>query len=139
MISRSIQIMIAEDDLDDRLLIEDAFKENGISLLTTSFAGDGDELLTLLKDRVELPDIIMLDLNMPKKDGREALKEIRANNLLKHIPIIIFTTSNAEEDIRLAYQEGGNTYITKPSLFSELVDTVGIIKRYWFEKAALVH
>ncbi len=137
MKSRSIHLIIAEDDLDDRLLIEDALNDNGINLTTTTFVEDGDMLLEKLKNSKNLPDLIMLDLNMPKKDGREALREIRADQALKHIPIIVFTTSNSEEDIKMAYFEGGNTFITKPPLYSDLVDTLGIIKQYWFEKAAL--
>lgn len=137
MKSRAIHLVIAEDDIDDRLLMADALNENGINMNSTVFAEDGDQLLKLLKGAKVLPDIIMLDLNMPKKDGREALKEIRADYTLKHIPIIVFTTSNSEEDIKLAYHEGGNTFITKPALYSELVDTLATIKKYWFEKAAL--
>ncbi|MEM9856023.1 MAG: response regulator [Bacteroidota bacterium] len=137
MKSRSMYLMIAEDDLDDRLLLKDALEENNFSSSDTQFAGNGEELITLLSTADQLPDLIMLDLNMPKKDGREALKEIRGNREWKHIPIIIFTTSNDEKDIKYSYREGGNTFITKPARFSDLVDTLGTLKTYWFEKAAL--
>lgn len=137
MSSKRLNIWIAEDDQDDRLLIEDAFIANGVSKRQILFIADGEELLDRLNADGTLPGIILLDLNMPRKDGREALKEIRSQQVFKHIPIIIFTTSNSEEDIRLAYQQGSNTYITKPNLYSDLVDTTGIIKKYWFEKAAL--
>ncbi len=137
MITKPFHILIAEDDQDDRLLIEDAFKANGVSHGQLFFVADGEELIERLSGLEPLPGIIMLDLNMPRKDGREALKEIRSKLDYKHIPIIVFTTSNSEDDIKMAYQHGGNTYITKPTRFTDLVDTTGIIKKYWFEKAAL--
>ncbi|MEQ8244483.1 response regulator [Fulvivirga sp.] len=138
MKSGSIQLIIAEDDLDDRLLMEDALNDNCIDLNNVRFSEDGDDLLNTLQNVKPLPDLIILDFNMPKKDGRMALKEIKANPKLKHIPIIIFTTSKSEEDIKLAYLEGGSTFITKPSLYSDLVETISIIKKYWFEMASFV-
>ena len=139
MKSKPIYIVIAEDDADDQLLLHDALIENGLDSIRTSFVQDGQELLDLLVEDSQLPDIILLDLNMPRKDGRESLREIKANKNFSHIPIIVFTTSNNEEDIKYTYREGGSTYITKPALFSDLVDTLGTLKKYWFEKAVLVH
>lgn len=138
MKSRSIQLIIAEDDLDDRLLMEDALNDNCIDLNNVRFSEDGDDLLNTLQNVKPLPDLIMLDLNMPKKDGRVALREIKSDPNLKHIPVIVFSTSKSEEDIKLAYLEGGSTFITKPSLYSDLVNTVEVIKKYWFEKALFV-
>lgn len=130
-------ILVAEDDLDDKLLIQDAFEENGLGSMPIEYVENGDELLQVLNKNMQLPVLIFMDLNMPKKDGREALKEIKSSPRLKHIPVIVFTTSNSEDDIRMSYLHGVNTYFTKPALFSELVETVGIIKKYWLEKAAL--
>lgn len=137
MKSKPLYIIIAEDDADDRLLLQDALVENGLTDIKTSFAEDGDELLSMLNGNNVLPDLIMLDLNMPRKDGRQSLREIKSDDQLRHIPIIIFTTSNSEEDIKYTYKEGGNTFITKPALFSDLVDTLATLKKYWFEKAVL--
>ncbi|MTI21621.1 response regulator [Fulvivirga sp. RKSG066] len=132
-----MQIIIAEDDHDDRVLIEDALLENGIDAKVTTFVKDGEELMELLNATKKLPSIILLDLNMPKKDGRQTLVEIRDDARLKHIPIIIYTTSQAEEDIKLSYKHGSNTYFTKPSKFSELVELIASIKSYWFDNAKL--
>ena len=139
MKSKPIYLVIAEDDVDDQLLLQDALVESGLDNIRINFVQNGEELLQLLDEQSHLPDLILLDLNMPRKDGRESLKEIKANKNLSHIPIIIFTTSNNEEDIKYTYREGGSTYITKPALFSDLVDTLGTVKKYWFEKAVLVH
>ena len=130
-------IIVAEDDVDDKLLIQDAFEANDIKGENIFFVENGDELITRLNGPSRHPVLIMLDLNMPKKDGRETLREIKNDDLLKHIPVIIFTTSSSEDDIRLTYKHGGNTFFTKPALFNDLVDVIGIIKKYWLEKAAL--
>lgn len=130
-------IIIAEDDADDRLLIEDALNENSISSSSLVFVKDGEELMNCLYGAQESPSIIFLDLNMPKKDGRQALKEIKQNAKLKHIPIIVFSTSKSEDDIKTSYQNGVNTYFTKPSKYSDLVDIIATVKIYWWEKAAV--
>lgn len=130
-------IIIAEDDADDRLLIEDALNENSISSSSLIFVKDGEELMHRLQGAPESPSIIFLDLNMPKKDGRQALKEIKQNAKLRHIPIIVFSTSKSEDDIKTSYKNGVNTYFTKPSKYSDLVDIVAIVKAYWWEKAAV--
>jgi len=131
------RFMIAEDDPDDQLLIRDALEQNGISEQDISFVDDGQELLLALERGGQNPDVILLDLNMPRVDGRQALKEIKSNEALKHIPVIIFTTSSSEEDVRLTYQTGGNTFFTKPSSFDDLVSTMALIKLYWTETAVL--
>lgn len=130
------RFMIAEDDLDDQLLIRDALEQNGVRGTDITFVDDGQELLNALNGPGE-PDIILLDLNMPRKDGRKALLEIKNNEALKHIPVIVFTTSSEHEDIRLTYQYGGNTFFTKPSRYEELVEVMALIKRYWMETALL--
>ena len=128
-------LIVAEDDLDDQLLIKDALADNGMGGQDFLFVNDGDELLKALPAYRNRPAIIMLDLNMPKMDGREALQEIKKSEDFKHIPVIIFTTSSAVEDIKMTYQSGSNTFFTKPTLYAELVDLLGLIIDYWFEKA----
>lgn len=130
-------IIIAEDDADDRLLIEDALNENDISSDSLLFVGDGEELVDRLNKNATKPSLVFLDLNMPRKDGRQALREIKDNEKLKHIPVIILSTSNSEEDIETSYRNGVNTYFAKPSKYSELVEIIATVKSYWCEKAAL--
>ncbi|MTI19875.1 response regulator [Fulvivirga sp. RKSG066] len=130
-------IIIAEDDADDRLLIEDALNENAISSDDLVFVEDGEELLDKLKDNVNAPSMVFLDLNMPKKDGRQALKEIKEDDRFKHIPVIVFSTSNSADDIITSYKNGVNTYFTKPSKYSDLLEIIKSVKSYWWEKARL--
>ncbi|MBP1652305.1 MAG: response regulator receiver protein [Bacteroidetes bacterium] len=139
-----ISILIADDDADDRELIKAAFEENSTDH-QISFVENGEELLLYLKRSGRyadetlhpLPHIILLDLNMPKKDGREALKEVKADPLLKCIPVIILTTSMEEKDIAKSYELGVNSYIIKPVTFSGLVEFTSILSKYWFEIAEL--
>lgn len=139
-----ISILIADDDADDRELIKAAFDENSTQH-QINFVENGEELLLYLKRDGQyadetlhpLPHIILLDLNMPKKDGREALKEIKADTLFKSIPVIILTTSMEEKDITTSYELGVNSYIIKPVTYSGLVEFTGLISKYWFEIAEL--
>ncbi len=130
-------IIIAEDDADDRLLIEDALNENNISSEDLMFVDDGEALIETLDGNTNSPCMVFLDLNMPKKDGRQALKEIKEDKRLKHIPVIVFSTSNSLDDIKTSYQNGVNTYFTKPSKYSDLVEILKTVKSYWWEKARL--
>ncbi len=135
---KSVTILMAEDDPDDRLLITDALREskfgNGIY-----FVEDGLELLDYLyqrnqyedKKQAPRPGLILLDLNMPRMDGREALEEIKANPNLRRIPVVVLTTSQAEEDIVKTYDLGVGGFITKPMTFDGLVKVVKSIGRYW--------
>lgn len=137
-------VLVADDDPDDQLLIGDAFSEvrPGARI---DFVSDGVELLEYMRreDRYAtmvddpLPRLVLLDLNMPLKDGREALFEIKSDPAFWRTPIIIFSTSTASIDIRRAYQLGANSFITKPSSFDRLVEIVRGIDRYWFEVVAL--
>lgn len=135
-----INILIAEDDEDDRLLMEEALVENNL-LNNFYFVENGEELMDYLYHRgiyqdsqkFPRPNIILLDLNMPKKDGREALKEIKADQNLRSIPIIVLTTSQAEEDILRSYDLGVNSFITKPVTFDLLVNVMKTFTQYWFE------
>jgi len=131
-------IIIAEDDADDRLLIEDALNENNISSEDLLFVNDGEQLIEKLESSTNSPCMVFLDLNMPKKDGRQALKEIKENERFKHIPVIVFSTSSNEEDVKTSYKNGVNTYFAKPSKYSDLLDIISTVKSYWWEKAKLI-
>ncbi len=127
-----VRILIADDDEEDRDLIRDALQESRL-INPIEFVKDGEELMAKLKECVDLPGLIILDLNMPKKDGREALKEIKSDPRLRSIPVVILTTSKAEEDVYRTYNLGVNSFITKPVTFSSLVDVLYKVAQYWFE------
>ena len=129
---QTISILVADDDLEDRQLIKEALVESRL-LNQVTFVNDGEELMTALKESQTLPGLILLDLNMPKKDGREALREIKSDPRLRPIPVIVLTTSKAEEDIYKTYNLGVNSFITKPVSFSALVNVLQDIAHYWFE------
>ena len=137
-------ILMAEDDSDDRLLVKDAVAEccwEG----ELRFVEDGEELLDYLLQRGKYskggtaprPGLILLDLNMPRKDGREALREIRANAELRRIPVVVFTTSKADTDIGGLYELGANSFISKPIQFEALVRVMRILGQYWFTTVEL--
>ena len=129
-------ILIAEDDADDRFLLRSAFEENGY-FDTLEFVENGVELLEHLKNidmskgDSKVPKFILLDLNMPKKDGREVLIELKRDPLYKNIPVIIFSTTNNEQEMKRCYDLGANSYITKPNSFENLIKTVAAIRSYW--------
>lgn len=138
---QGIIILMADDDDDDYLLTQKALKQSKL-LNTLCRVKDGEELLEYLrhegpyKDDARYcgrPGVILLDLNMPRKDGREALKEIKSDPNLKDIPVVVFTTSKAEEDIYKSYQLGVNSFITKPVTFDGLIQVMQTLGRYWFE------
>ena len=137
-------ILIAEDDDDDFLLTEQALHEAKL-LNPLARVVDGQQLMDYLqrhgdfRDRRShpLPSLVLLDLNMPRKDGREALREIKASPQLRHIPVVVLTTSKAEEDIIRSYDLGVNSFIIKPVTFSGLVEAVKVLGRYWFERVKL--
>jgi CheY-like chemotaxis protein len=137
---KSVVILIADDDPEDCMLIRDAFKE-GLLVNGLRFVGDGEELMDYLRHQGKYrdrsmsprPGIILLDLNMPKKDGREALKEIKSDPDLKSIPVVILTTSKEEEDILRSYDLGANSYITKPVTFPGLVNAIKSLGKYWLQ------
>jgi CheY-like chemotaxis protein len=138
--AQPIVILVADDDADDRLLIQDAMTDARV-INDLHFATDGEELMEYLYRRgryadavsAPRPGLILLDLNMPKKDGREALKEIKADPDLRRIPVVILTTSKAEEDIYRSYDLGANSFITKPVTFEGLVELMRVMGRYWIE------
>jgi len=131
-------VIIADDDEDDRMLVQSAFQENRADV-TIDFAVDGYDLMEILmRDKVAAATrFILLDLNMPKKDGREALKEIKQNPGLKKIPVIIFTTAKNESEIRRCYDLGANTYIVKPDGFDDLRKIVMNLTSYWLDTASI--
>lgn len=141
MPNKKLVILVADDDADDCLLTQEALNETDICN-DTYFVEDGEELMAYLHKSPPFqnrptPDIILLDLNMPRKDGREALIEIKQHPHFKTIPIIAFTTSHAPEDIRYMYQQGVNSYITKPTTFHELIDIMQTLCQYWFKVVCL--
>jgi CheY-like chemotaxis protein len=138
--ARPITILLADDDEEDRMLTSDALAESRV-VNDLRFVEDGQELLDYLYRRGKFaapnaaptPGLILLDLNMPRMDGREALREIKADPELRRIPIIVLTTSKAEEDIYRTYDLGANSFISKPVQFTSLVEVMKEIKRYWIE------
>ena len=135
---KSITILLADDDPDDRLLVHEAFEENHL-LNVLETVEDGEELMDYLNRRGKFshlenrPNMILLDLNMPRKSGLEALREIKADENLRSIPVVVLTTSKAEEDIIRSYQLGVNSFIVKPVTFDSLVELVKNLGRYWFQ------
>lgn len=132
-------ILMAEDDADDRLLVKDALAECGLAE-NLRFVEDGEDLMDYLlcrgkhaaPDAAPKPGLILLDLNMPRKDGREVLREVRAHPELRRIPVIAFTTSKADSDISALYDLGANSFICKPVAFEALVNVMKTLSRYWF-------
>jgi CheY-like chemotaxis protein len=137
-------ILMAEDDSDDRLLAQDALKECGMPM-DLRFVEDGVELMDYLHRRNKYsqgvsaprPSLILLDLNMPRKDGREALKEIRADPALRRIPVVVLTTSTADTDVGKMYDLGANSFISKPIAFDSLVSLMKTVGEYWFRLVVL--
>lgn len=134
-----ITILIADDDDDDCLMAKEALQEARL-INDLRFVEDGEELMDYLHHRGKYADVsnsprpglILLDLNMPRKDGRQALNEIKEDSDLRQIPIVVLTTSKAEEDIYRTYNLGVNSFITKPVSFEGLVDVMKILAKYWF-------
>ena len=133
-----VTILMADDDPDDRLLVQDAFTEIRLDN-PLDFVADGVELMDYLHRRgayahlagAKLPGLILLDLNMPRKDGREALNEIKQDEMLRKIPIVVLTTSRADEDLLASYNLGANSFIVKPVTFDKLVEVIRVVTDYW--------
>lgn len=143
-LSKPVVILMAEDDADDRLLAQDALSESGLEH-DLRFVENGEELMDYLgrrgkyaeSEQAPRPGLILLDLNMPRKDGREALQEIKASADLRRIPLLVLTTSRADTDINRIYELGANSFITKPVTFDELVKVMTLIGQYWFQVVEL--
>lgn len=139
-----IVILYADDDEDDQMLTQEAFEESNLGV-ALHFASDGLQLLDYLYNRPPFedsaqnprPDLILLDLNMPRMDGREVLAIMKKDVKLRSIPVIVFTTSRAEFDILRSYDLGVNCFITKPVNFTKLVEVVQQIGQFWFELVEL--
>lgn len=140
-----VMILIADDDEDDRLLTKQALEEAHLSN-DVRFVEDGEQLMDYLRRRgayagqdgkAPRPGLILLDLNMPKKDGRECLREIKSDDDLRDIPIVVLSTSREEEDIARSYQLGVNSFISKPVTFTGLVNALKVMGQYWFELVEL--
>jgi CheY-like chemotaxis protein len=142
---RSVTILLADDDEEDRELTREALHEARLAN-EMRFVGDGQELMDYLRHEgayaagessAPRPGVILLDLNMPKKDGREALAEIKGDEVLRSIPVVVLTTSKDEEDVLRTYDLGVNSFITKPVTFAGLVELMSTWQRYWFELVEL--
>lgn len=137
-------IVVADDDPDDRLLVEAALHEAHV-VNPIDFVEDGEELLRYLRRQGEyaglanrpLPALVLVDINMPRMTGLELLREVRADAALRWVPVVLLTTSNAEHDVRMAYDLGGNAFITKPSSFDALVEAMSSLARFWLAVASL--
>jgi two-component system, response regulator len=138
--SKRTVVIIAEDDPDDRLLIKDALKEACIGPVDVRFVQDGAEMLDYLyrRGRYDIlnhaphPELVLLDLNMPRVGGMEVLEEIKNDPALRTIPVVVLTTSRSPEHIARTYELGGSGFITKPDSYSELVEVMKNLERYWF-------
>ncbi len=136
---KPIIILMADDDEDDRMLTAEALEESRVSN-QIHFVENGEEAMDYLHRRGRYedpklsprPGLILLDLNMPKKDGRETLREIKADPQLRRIPVVVLTTSRAECDVYRSYDLGANTYIAKPVTFDSMVEVMKILGNYWF-------
>lgn len=139
--TKPITILLADDDEDDRMNTQHAFRKHHL-VNELRFAVDGEDLMDYLLRRgkhadATRPGLILLDLNMPRKDGREALREIKADPDLRNIPIVVLTTSGEEEDILKTYDLGANSFIRKPVGFDALVRIIDTIDQYWFQVVEL--
>jgi len=136
-------VLCADDDPDDRLLLADAARECGLGRVV--FVEDGEQVLAYLRgdgpyaDRSAAPPpaLVLLDLNMPRKDGREALREIKADPALRSIPVVVLTTSSATSDVATVYDEGASSYVVKPLSYDGLIGVLEELSRYWFQTVRL--
>ncbi len=143
--SKRTVVIIAEDDPDDRLLIKDALQEASLQPVEVIFVHDGAEMLDYLYHRGRYsdlslaphPELVLLDLNMPKKSGMEVLEEIKRDPALRATPVVVLTTSREPEHISRSYELGGNGFVTKPDSYHKLVELMRNIQRYWFRTVEL--
>ncbi|WP_375447018.1 response regulator [uncultured Fibrella sp.] len=136
-------ILIADDDADDRLFMIEALRHNGFRH-EVKFVEDGEDLMDYLThqngftaDNAPFPSLILLDLNMPRKNGFQALAEIRGNTVLRRLPVVVMSTSMANGDVVKTYEIGVNSYIVKPHNFNRLVEVINSLKYYWLETVQL--
>ena len=135
-------ILVAEDDIDDKCMLQMIFKDSGKNTLL-EFVNNGLELINFLdhisqhEDTLVYPHFILLDLNMPKMDGRKTLKELKDHRIYKKIPVIIFSTTKSEAEIDRCYELGANSYIVKPHNYKDLLQIMAVVSSYWLDTAAL--
>jgi CheY-like chemotaxis protein len=131
-------VLVVDDNEDDRMFVRDALRQVAPEVLVAEL-GDGVELLEYLRDRTRpFPDLVLLDLQMPRKDGLETLAEIRLDSSLRHVPVIaVFTTATDQEFVRRAYSSGANAYVGKPSTMAGLRDIMAGLVQHWFEIVTL--
>ena len=141
--SASMTILIADDDTDDRLFMDRALRQSGYTQLI-QFVEDGEDLMHYLRrqgryteQNAPWPDLLVLDLNMPRKNGFQALSEIKDDPKLRRLPVVVMTTSSADEDVIKTYNLGVNSFVTKPFNFNRLVEMVGALKTYWMDTVKL--
>ena len=142
-IRRPMVVVVADDDEDDRDLTRDALLE--VDAGTVRFVRDGQELLDYLRNKGaksgraegENPDVVLLDLNMPRMNGAQALSEIRADRDIASIPVVVFTTSTDEQDVLDSYQRGANSFISKPSTFAGMVEAMRAFRTYWADVVSM--
>ena len=132
-----IEVLLVEDDPGDVLMTREAFEEHKVRN-RLNVVSDGVDALAYLRrekpfEEAVRPDLILLDLNLPRRDGREVLAEIKNDTVLRQIPVVVLTTSKADEDIYKSYDLGVNSYIVKPVTFEALVDILQTLEKYWFE------
>ncbi|WP_332369256.1 response regulator [Spirosoma telluris] len=139
----SMTILIADDDTDDRLFMDKALRQSGYTQ-NIQFVEDGEELMEYLRregrydeQNAPWPNLLILDLNMPRKNGFQALNEIKDDPKLRRLPVVVMTTSSADEDVLKTYNLGVNSFVTKPFNFNRLVEMVGALKTYWIDTVKL--
>ncbi|MDP6353444.1 MAG: response regulator [Alphaproteobacteria bacterium] len=144
--TRRFLVLLAEDDDDDVLMVRDALGAAGINH-DLRHVGNGEELLDYLNRRegyagpgqAPTPDLVLLDLNMPGKDGRDSLREIRADSRLRRLPVVVLSTSSDSIDVDQSYDLGANSYLVKPYDYASWVALMGAVAHYWFDRAELPH
>ena len=142
--SRPVVVLMADDDADDRLLAKDAMVESNLGS-ELHFVENGEQLMDYLRRRGKYTDaaaaprpaLVLLDLNMPRKDGREALRELKSDPDLRKIPVVVLTTSRADTDVAKIYELGANSFISKPFQFEALVTVMKTLALYWFQTVEL--
>ncbi|CCH55477.1 response regulator receiver protein [Fibrisoma limi BUZ 3] len=139
----AMTILIADDDIDDRMFLERALRQNGYTQ-EIQFVEDGEELMEYLHRigrynelNAPWPNLLILDLNMPRKNGFQALEEIKEDPKLRRLPVVVMTTSSADEDVVKTYNLGVNSFVTKPFNFNRLVEMIGALKTYWMDTVKL--
>ena len=139
----TMTVLIADDDADDRMFLEQAMRQNGYTQ-RIEFVEDGEQLMDYLRQQgpyndqnAPWPNLLILDLNMPRKNGFQALSEIKDDPKLRRLPVVVMTTSSADEDVVKTYNLGVNSFVTKPFNFNRLVEMTGALKTYWIDTVKL--